>query len=166
MVCFGATRIQINALSGSGSGSRKKNEVDTDPDLDPLRFLFPDQDPLKKALIWIRVEPNPKLCRVKSKTKCFCYLRMPFLNFGGNKNKYCNLSDMDPNPLFPNVDPKIRIHYLGKVYPKIQSTIPKCGAQDPDPDARQNEMDPKRWNLIFCLFTMSLLIRVRRARRV
>ena len=27
---------------------------------------------------------------------------------------------MDPNPLFPNVDPKIRIHYLGKVYPKIR----------------------------------------------
>ena len=49
---------------------------------------------------------------------------MPFLNFGGNKNKYCNLSDMnffmitnviivnrysDPDPLFPNVDPRIRI---------------------------------------------------------
>ena len=49
---------------------------------------------------------------------------MPFLNFGGNKNKYCYLSDMyffmilgsgstldpDPDPLFPNVDPRIRIH--------------------------------------------------------
>ena len=49
---------------------------------------------------------------------------MPFLNFGGNKNKYCNLSDMnffiknmkniknrysDPDPLFPNVVPRIRI---------------------------------------------------------
>ena len=61
---------------------------------------------------------------------------MPFLNFGGKKNKHCNLSDMnffmknmknrysdpdplwnrilyyrkvDPDPLFPNVDPRIRI---------------------------------------------------------
>ena len=57
---------------------------------------------------------------------------MPLLNFGGNKNKYCNLSDMnffiinmkniknrysDPDPLFPNVDP--------------------------DPDLCLNEMDPK-----------------------
>ena len=24
------------------------------------------------------------------------------------------------------------------------STFPKCGSQDPDPDPRQNEMDPKR----------------------
>ena len=43
LVCFGATRIQINALSGSGSGSEKRNrsgsgsgsgakiEVDPDP---------------------------------------------------------------------------------------------------------------------------------------
>ena len=56
---------------------------------------------------------------------------MPFQNFGGNNNKYCNLSDMnffmknwysdpdpflfncgseDPDPLFPNVDHRIRIH--------------------------------------------------------
>ena len=62
---------------------------------------------------------------------------MPFLNFGGNKNKYCHLSDInlnvdpdplfpkrirgsgstfskgrseDPDPLFPNKDPSIRIH--------------------------------------------------------
>ena len=58
---------------------------------------------------------------------------MPFLNFGGNKNKHFNLSDMnifmknmknrysdpdpllrkggseDPDPLFPNVDPRIWI---------------------------------------------------------
>ena len=57
---------------------------------------------------------------------------MPFLNFGGNKN--FNLSDMnffmknmkkrylepDPDPLFPNVDPRIRIHYYGKVGPRIR----------------------------------------------
>ena len=24
------------------------------------------------------------------------------------------------------------------------STFPKCGSEDPDPDPRQNEMDPKR----------------------
>ena len=51
---------------------------------------------------------------------------MPFLNFGGNKYKYCNLSDMnffmknrysDPDPIFPNADPRIRIHYYGKVDP-------------------------------------------------
>jgi len=50
---------------------------------------------------------------------------MPFLNFGGNKNKYFSLSDMnffmknwysDSDPLLPNMDP----------------------------DPRQNEMDPKR----------------------
>ena len=64
---------------------------------------------------------------------------MPFLN-GGNKNKYCNLSDMnffmknmenwysDPDPLwtqirihfFQNVDPRIPIHYNGKVDPRIR----------------------------------------------
>ena len=65
---------------------------------------------------------------------------MPFLNFGGNKNKHFNLSEMnffmknmknrfsdpDPDPLLT----RIRI-YFGP------------GSQDPDPD-RQNEMDPKR----------------------
>ena len=66
---------------------------------------------------------------------------MPSLNFGGNKNKHFN---WDPDPLFPNVDPRIRIliHYSGKVGPGSGSTFPKCGSQDPDP--RQNEMDPKR----------------------
>ena len=60
---------------------------------------------------------------------------MPFLNFGGNKNKRFNLSDMnffiknmknrysDPDPLFPNVDPTIRIHYYGKVDPRIRIQI-------------------------------------------
>ena len=93
---------------------------------------------------------------------------MPFLNFGGNKNKHCNLSDMnffmknmknrysdpdpDPDPLW------IRIHFFqmwirgsGSGYTITESwirgsgsesTFPKCGSQDPDP--RQNEMDPKR----------------------
>ena len=46
------------------------------PAPDPLRFLFPDLDPLKKTLIWIRVAPKP--FRVKSETKCFCYLRNAF----------------------------------------------------------------------------------------
>ena len=54
----------------------------------------------------------------------------------------------DPDPLFPNVDPRIRIriHYYGKVDPRIRIRIhfPQCGSQDPDPDPRQNEMDPKR----------------------
>ena len=52
---------------------------------------------------------------------------MPFLNFGGNKNKHCNLSNMnffmknmknrysDPGPLFPNVDPRIRIQIHVKI---------------------------------------------------
>ena len=66
---------------------------------------------------------------------------MPFLNFGGNKNKHFNLSDMnffmknmknrysdpdpllrkggsedqDPDQLFPNVDPRIRIRIHVKV---------------------------------------------------
>ena len=50
-----------------------------DPDPDPLRFLSSDPDPLKKALIWIRVAP--KLFRVISKTKCICYLRNAFYKF-------------------------------------------------------------------------------------
>ena len=52
---------------------------------------------------------------------------MPFLNFGGNKNKYCNLSDM--NFFMKNM----------KIGIRFGSTL------DPDPDPRQNEMDPKRW---------------------
>ena len=62
---------------------------------------------------------------------------MPFLNFGGNKNKHFNLFDMnffmknmknrysdpDPDPLFSNVDPRIRIHYYGKVDPRIRIRI-------------------------------------------
>ena len=68
---------------------------------------------------------------------------MPFLNFCGDINKHCNLSDMknmknrysdpdpDPDPLWN------RIRGSGS-----RSTFPKCGSPDPDP--RQNEMDPKR----------------------
>ena len=59
---------------------------------------------------------------------------MPFLNFGGNKNKYCNLSDM--NFFLKNIkilkigtqiririhcfQTWIRIHYYGKVDPSIR----------------------------------------------
>ena len=55
---------------------------------------------------------------------------MPFLNFGSNKNKHFNLSDMnffmknmknkysDPDPLWN----RIRIHFF------------QCGSEDPDPD--------------------------------
>ena len=79
---------------------------------------------------------------------------MPFLNFGCNKAKYYSLSDMnfflknmknrysDLDPLFPNVDPRIRIHYYGKVDPSPDPIFPNV---DPDLDPRQNEMDPKRW---------------------
>ena len=42
-------------LAGSGSTSIPAPDPDTDPD--PLRFLSSDPDPLKKALIWIRVAP-------------------------------------------------------------------------------------------------------------
>ena len=45
---------------------------------------------------------------------------MPFLNFGGNKNKHFNLSDM--NFFMKNMKNRYS-----------------------DPDPRQNEMDPKRW---------------------
>ena len=81
---------------------------------------------------------------------------MPFLNFGGNKNKHFNLSDMnffmknkysDPDPLWN----RIRIHFFqvwirgsGSRIGGSGSTFPKYGCQDPDPDPRQNEMDPKR----------------------
>ena len=80
--------------------------------------------------------------------KCF------FLNFGGEKNKYCNLSDMNfflknmknrysdpyPDPLWN----RIRIHFFQMWIRGFGSTFPKCGSQDLDPDPRQNEMDPKR----------------------
>ena len=94
---------------------------------------------------------------------------MPFLNFGGNKNKHFNLSDMnffmknmknryyDPDP--DQLWNRIRIHFFQMWIRGSGSTItercirgsgsgftfPKCGSQDPDPDPRQNEMDPKRW---------------------
>ena len=80
---------------------------------------------------------------------------MPFLNFGGNKNKHFNLSDMnffmknmknrysdpDPDPLWN----RIRIHFFqmwirgsGSTITErwirgSGSTFPKCGSQDPDP---------------------------------
>ena len=74
-------------LAGSGSTSIPA----PDPDPDPLRFLSSDPDPLKKALIWIRVAP----------------ITERWIQGSG-------------------------------------STFPKCVSQDPDPDPRQNEMDPKR----------------------
>ena len=64
-----------------------------------------------------------------------------FLNFGGNKNKYCNLSDMnffiknmkniknrysDPDPLWT----RIRIHFFQTW---IRIRIPYYGKVDPDP---------------------------------
>ena len=72
-------RIHPDPLHLAGSGSTSIPAPDPDPDPDPLRFLSSDPDPLKKALIWIRV--TPKLFRVKSKTKCFCYLRNAFSKF-------------------------------------------------------------------------------------
>ena len=66
---------------------------------------------------------------------------MPFLNFGGNKNKHFNLSDMNFFMKNMKKGTRIRIHFgTGS-----GSTFSKCGSQDPDPDPRQNEMDPKRW---------------------
>ena len=62
----------------AGSGSTSIPAPDPDPDPDQLRFLSSDPDPLKKALIWIRVVP--KLFRVIDKTKCF-YLRNAFSNY-------------------------------------------------------------------------------------
>ena len=70
-------RIHRDPLNLAGSGSTSIPAPDPDPD--PLRFLSSDPDPLKKALIWIWV--TPKLFRVKSKTKCFCYLRNAFSKF-------------------------------------------------------------------------------------
>ena len=68
------------------------------------------------------------------------------------KNRY---SDPDPDPLWN----RIRIHFFqmwirgsGSTITErwirgSGSTFTKCGSQDPepDPDSRQNEMDPKRW---------------------
>ena len=49
---------------------------------------------------------------------------MPFLNFAVTKISIVICSLLDP---------------------RAGSTFPKCRSQDPDPDSRQNEMDPKRW---------------------
>ena len=64
---------------------------------------------------------------------------------------------------------RIRIHYFqmwirgsgsGSTIPENRirgsgsgSTIPKCGSKDPDPDPRQNEMDPQHWTPIVADFT-------------
>ena len=50
---------------------------------------------------------------------------MPFQNFGGNKNKYCNLSDIN----FFMIGTRIRIYFR----PGSGSTFSKCGYEDPDP---------------------------------
>ena len=101
---------------------------------------------------------------------------MPFLNFGGNKNKHFNLSDMnffmknmknrysDPDPLRN----RIRIHFFqmwirgsGSTITESWirgsgSTFPKCESQDPDP--RQNEMDPKRCLKVLWLSAIGISI--------
>ena len=68
---------------------------------------------------------------------------MPFLNFGGNKNKHINLSDMnflmknmknrysDPDPLFPNVDP--------------DPLLRKGGSKDQDLDPLFPHVDLRIW---------------------
>ena len=57
-----AFRIRIHPdplhLTGSGSESTSIPAPDPEPGPDPLRFLSSDPDPLKKALIWIRVAPK------------------------------------------------------------------------------------------------------------
>ena len=73
---------------------------------------------------------------------------MPFLNFGSNKNKYCNLSDM--NFLIKNIknrysDPdrlwtRIRIHFI-ETYPN--PLLRKGGSEDPDTDPLFQNVDPK-----------------------
>ena len=92
---------------------------------------------------------------------------MPLLSFGGNKNKFCNLSDMIFFMKNMKIGTRIRIHFgPGFTFSKCGSEDPdsllrkggsedpdplflrpKCGSQDPDPDPRQNKMDPKRCNI-------------------
>ena len=56
-------------------------------------------------------------------------------------------STLEPDSLFPNVDPDRPLR--GKVDP--DPLFPNVDpAQDPDPDPRPNEMDPKRCFLSFC----------------
>ena len=38
------------------------------------------------------------------------------------------------------------------------STFPKCGSEDPDPDLRQNEMDPKRCLKVLWLSAIGISI--------
>ena len=54
---------------------------------------------------------------------------MPFLNFGGNKNKHFNLSDMNFFIKYMKIGTQIRIHFgTGS-----GSTFSKCGSEDLDP---------------------------------
>ena len=69
---------------------------------------------------------------------------MPFLNFGGNRNKYCNLSDM--NLFIKSMKTikkvtRIRIHFgPGSTFSKCRSEDPnrihfsKYRSEDPKPD--------------------------------
>ena len=49
---------------------------------------------------------------------------MPFLNFGGNKNKYCNLSDMN--------------FFMKNRYSDPDPFLFNCGSEDPDPLLRKS----------------------------
>ena len=60
---------------------------------------------------------------------------MPFLNFGGNKNKHFNLSDM--NFFMKNMKIGTRIRIRIHFGTGSGSTFSKCGSEDPDPLLRK-----------------------------
>ena len=112
-----------------GSRSGSTSIPAPDPDLDPLRFLSsePDPDPSKKALIWIQVAS--KLFRVKSITKCLCYLRNAFSKFWRLKKNLICPTWISLWKIW-KIGTRIRIHFgTGS-----GSTFSKCGSEDPDPD--------------------------------
>ena len=59
---------------------------------------------------------------------------MPFLNFGGNKNKHCNLSDIN---FFMKKIWKIGTRIRIRIHFGTGSTFSKCGSKDPDPLLRR-----------------------------
>ena len=102
-----------------------------------------EPDPLEKALMWIGVAP--KLCSVKSKTKCLCYLRNAFFYiFSVTEISIVICHNR-------KIGTRIRI-YVG---PGSGSTLSKCGSEDPhpllrkgwseDPDPLFPNVDPRIW---------------------
>ena len=52
--------------------------------------------------------------------------------------------ELDPDPFFPNADPRIRIRFLPMRVRGSGSFFFRCGSTDPDP--HKNDTDPQQWD--------------------